>query len=58
MPLFLFALPALLLQSDDNNNPLGAVAGVLFLTVTFALVVALIAGMEIFTLVKTVGRMK
>jgi Family of unknown function (DUF5684) len=45
MPLFLFALPALLLQSDDNNNPMGAVAGVLFLTVMFALVVALIAGM-------------
>jgi len=44
MPLFLFALPALLLQSDDNN-PFGAVVGILFLTVMFALVVALIAGM-------------
>jgi hypothetical protein len=43
--LYLFVLPALLLQSEDNNNPLGAVVGVFFLTVMFALVVTLIAGM-------------
>jgi len=45
MPMFLFALPALLLQSDDSSSSLGAVAGVFLLTIVFALVVTAIAGM-------------
>lgn len=44
MLLPLFALPMLLLQ-DNDNNPLGAVAQVLFLTVVFAVVVTVIVGM-------------
>ena len=43
MLMFLLALPALLLQSDDSN-PLGTVIGVFFGTVVFALVVTFIAG--------------
>lgn len=38
------AVPALLLQSSDNN-PLSTVAGVFFVTVAFALTVAVIAGL-------------
>ena len=38
------AFPALLLQESDSN-PFGTIAGVLFLTVAFALTVAVIAGL-------------
>jgi Family of unknown function (DUF5684) len=44
MPMFLFALPALLLQ-EDESSPLGTIAGVFFLTCVFALVVTVVAGM-------------
>lgn len=40
---YLYALPALALQSDDNN-PMQTVLGVFFLTVVFAIVVSTIAG--------------
>ena len=44
MLLFAFALPALLLQSDESS-PFGTVAFVFFMTCVFALVVTIIAGM-------------
>jgi hypothetical protein len=44
MPMFLFALPALLLQSDESS-PFGTVAFVFFMTIVFALVVTAVAGM-------------
>lgn len=44
MPMFLFALPALLLQSDESS-PFGTVAFVFFMTVVFALVVTVVADM-------------